>query len=487
MSQGPLRVFVGSLSHETNSFSPLPTSLRAFQADILHHAGDAATVAQAMAFPAYGDAVELGEARGHKVVAGLCAWTQPSGPLPRPVYETLRGELLADLQAACPVDLVILVLHGAMMAEGYEDCEGDILAQARALVGPAVPLGAVLDLHGNLTPQMIDSATVLIGCKEYPHTDYRARVGELYDLLERTGRGEIAPQSAYRRGPVVGPIGTTQEPMHAFVESLSASEGRDGVLSVSMMHGFPWSDSEHTGSVSLVVYDGSRPDRADTLAGEVVARFAEINAGMSGIRTRGIAEVLDEAEQRSGDAGPTVVADGADNPGGGAACDSTFLLRALIERGVTDAALGMIWDPQAALIAADAGPGARLPLRIGGKVGPMSGEPVDAEVEVLAIRTDGLQRGLTGKLSEPLGLAVAVRIGGIDVVINSIRQQVFSPECFTALGIDLSEKRLIVVKSTQHFQAAFASVAGAMIYCNAPGSLNMDLSTLPYRRLVLPV
>lgn len=487
MNEGPLRVFVGSLSHETNSFSPLPTSLRAFQADILHRTGDEATLAQAMAFPAYGDAVELGEARGHKVIAGLCAWTQPSGPLPRPVYERLRGELLADLQAVGPVDLVILVLHGAMMADGYPDCEGDILGQARALVGPAVPLGAVLDLHGNLTPQMIDSATVVIGCKEYPHTDYRARVSELYELLERTGRGEIVPRSVYRRGPVVGPIGTTEEPMRAFVESLSAIEGRDGVLSVSMMHGFPWSDTEHTGSASLVVHDGSRPERADAIAGEVISRFVEINAGMSGSRTRGIAEVLDEAEQRRGEPRPTVVADGADNPGGGAACDSTFLLRALIDRGATDAALGMIWDPQAALIAADAGPGARLPLRIGGKVGPLSGEPVDAEVEVLAVREDGLQRGLTGKLSEALGLAVAVRIGGIDVVINSIRQQVFSPECFTALGIDLSGKRLIVVKSTQHFQAAFALVAGAMIYCNAPGSLNMDLSTLPYRRLVLPV
>lgn len=487
MSGSRLRVFVGSLSHETNSFSPLPTSLRAFQADILHHAGDEATLAQAMTFPAYGDAVELGEARGHEVIAGLCAWTQPSGALPRPVYDRLRDELLANLREAGPFDLVILVLHGAMMADGYPDCEGDILAQVRALVGPHVPVGAVLDLHGNLTPQMVDSATVVIGCKEYPHTDYRARVGELYDLLERAGRGEIAPRSVWRRGPVVGPIGTTEEPMHAFVESLSAQEGRDGVLSISMMHGFPWSDSEHTGSASLVVHDGSRPELAETIADKVVSRFVEINAGMSGTRTRGIAEVLDEADARRSNLGPTVIADGADNPGGGAACDSTFLLRALIERGATDVALGMIWDPQAALIAADAGLGARLALRIGGKVGPMSGEPVDAEVEVLAVREDGLQKGLTGKLSEPLGLAVAVRIGGIDVVINSIRQQVFSPECFTALGIDPSAKRLVVVKSTQHFQAAFAPVAGAMIYCNAPGSLNMDLSTLPYRNLTLPV
>lgn len=485
MSAARLKVYVGSLSHETNSFSPLPTSLRAFEADILHRQGNAATLAQALTFPAYGDAVEVGEARGHEVVAGLCAWTQPSGPLPRPVYERLRSDLLDDIAAARP-DLVVLVLHGAMMAEGYDDCEGDILARTRELVGPDIAVGAVLDLHGNVTGQMIDSATLLIGCKLYPHTDYRERVRELYDLLERTSRGEITPRTVHRRGPLVGPIGTTEGPMLSFVESLSAREGRDGILSVSMMHGFPWSDSPHTGSASLVVHDGSRPDLAKAAADDVVSRFAEISSGAAAGRMRGIEDVLAEADRRAGDAGPIVIADGADNPGGGAACDSTFILQSLIERGATKAALGMIWDPQAALIAADAGVGARLPLRIGGKVGPMSGPPVDAQVEVLAVVEDGLQRGLTGKLSEPLGLAVAVRIGGVDVVINSIRQQVFSPECFAALGVDLSEKRLVVVKSTQHFQAAFAPVAGAMMYCNAPGSLNMDLSTLPYRHLSPP-
>lgn len=487
MSRHPLRVFVGSLSHETNSFSPLPTSLRAFEADLLHRAGDPVTLAQAMAFPAYGDAIEAGRARGHEIIAGLCAWTQPSGPLPGPVYERLRDELLADLSAGGAVDLVILVLHGAMMSDGHDDCEGDILARARALVGPDIPIGAVLDLHGNLTAQMIDSATVVIGCKEYPHTDYRARVDELYDLLERTARGEIAPRSAFRRGPVVGPIGTTEDPMCTFVHSLTRREGSDGILSVSMMHGFPWSDSADTGTASLVVHDGSRADLAVAAAEDVLGRFVEISAVMSAGRTRGIDQVLDEAGQLRTSTGPVIIADGADNPGGGAACDSTFVLRALIERGIDDAALGMIWDPQAALIAADAGVGARLPLRIGGKVGPMSGAPIDAEVEVLAVRHDARQKGLTGTLSEPLGLAVAVRVGGIEVVLNSIRQQVFSPECFTALGIDLSRKRLVVVKSTQHFKAAFAPVAGAVLYCNAPGSLNMDLSTLPYTKLVLPV
>ena len=486
MSRRPLRVFVGSLSHETNSFSPLPATLRAFTADILHRQGDDSTLAKAMTFPAYGDAVELGRARGHEVVAGLCAWTQPSGPLGRDAYEQLRAELLDGLAAAGPVDMIIMVLHGAMMADGYPDCEGDILSRARALVGDDVPIGAILDLHGNVTAQMVENATIVIACKEYPHTDYSLRVAELYGLLERTQRGDVSPRTVWRRGPILGPIGTTEEPMRGLVDSLASQEGRDGVLSVSLMHGFPWSDSEHTGSAALVVHDQSRPCQAEIAADKVLARFVEISRATSADRSRGVDEVLEEASGLLTNAGPVIVADGSDNPGGGAACDSTFILAALIERGAADAALGMIWDPQAARIAADAGVGARFPLRIGGKIGPMSGAPVDAEVEVLAVRHDGFQRGLTGKLSEPLGLAVAVRIGGIDVVVNSIRQQVFSPECFTALGIDLTAKKLVVVKSTQHFKAKFEAVAGAMIYCNAPGSLNMDLAALPYRHSVAP-
>jgi microcystin degradation protein MlrC len=185
--------------------------------------------------------------------------------------------------------------------------------------------------------------------------------------------------------------------------------------------------------------------------------------------------------------GPIVLGDGADNPGGGAACDSTHILQALIDRGVEGVALGMIWDPQAALIASDAGVGARLALRIGGKVGPMSGQPVDAVVEVLAVRRDAHQRGLDGKASDPLGLAVAVRAGGVDIVINSTRQQVFSPDCFTQLGIDLLAKRLVVVKSTQHFRAAFDRVAAATLYCDAPGTLNGDLARLPYQYLRRPM
>ncbi|HEY8880647.1 MAG TPA: MlrC C-terminal domain-containing protein, partial [Roseateles sp.] len=131
--------------------------------------------------------------------------------------------------------------------------------------------------------------------------------------------------------------------------------------------------------------------------------------------------------------------------------------------------------------------GARLPLRIGGKVGPMSGDPVDLEVEVLACREDARQRSLTPGGTDPLGPSVAVRANGIDIVLNSIRQQVFSAECFTQLGINPAAKRLVVVKSTQHFRSGFDAMAAAVVYADSPGSLQANIGSLPFKHLPRPV
>jgi microcystin degradation protein MlrC len=185
--------------------------------------------------------------------------------------------------------------------------------------------------------------------------------------------------------------------------------------------------------------------------------------------------------------GPVVIADGADNPGGGAASDSTFILHRLLERGIENAAVGMIWDPAAVAEAMRAGVGARVRMPVGGKVGPFSGSPVLGEWEVLAARSDAHQRGLDGHALDALGDAVALRWRGIDVVVNGLRQQTFSPDCFTELGVDVAKKRIVVVKSIQHFRHGFDPIAGAIVYCDAPGSLNLDLAQLPYQRVPRPI
>lgn len=490
MSNSPITVFLAALVHETNSFSPLPTTVRSFvENGLLHRPGDLATAERASQTQAYGDMLTVLAEQGDRVVAGLCAWAMPSGVVSRLAYESLRDELLAGLRAAGKVDAVVLFLHGAMVADGYPDCEGDLLHRVREAVGRELPIGVLLDLHGNVSAAMVDSGAILVACKEYPHTDYLPRARELHSMVAAAARGGVMPITLRKRVPMIAPLGTTENPMHDFVRRLEACEGLGGVLSVSAMHGFAWSDTADMGASILVVHEGADAGaaaNAEALAGKLAAELFEIRA--SGVANRlPLDEAIAAAFAARSDSGPVILADSSDNPGGGSACDSTFVLRALLDRRVVNAALGMIWDPQAALIAADAGVGARIPLRIGGKVGPQSGDPVDVVAEVIAVRSDVCQVGVGGQGGEPMGLTVAIRVDGIEIVLNSIRQQTFSPNCFTDLGIELATKNLVVVKSSQHFRTGFDPIATATVYCNAPGSLNLDLTRLPYAHIRRPI
>ena len=482
-----MRFFIATMAHETSSFSPIPTSLRSFEAAGLFRAepgADPAAVAARFKGSAYGEWTALCLERGYTPVFGLATGTGPSGRTVKADYEALRDELLTQLRAAMPVDAVLLFLHGAQMAVGYDDCEGDILARARAIVGPNVPIGVELDLHCNISETMLANATVIMACKEYPHTDFAARAHDLFHLIDRAARGEIRPVMSFRRIPMLNLFFTTREPMRGLVDRTTALEGKDGVLSVTLCHGFSSADIP-IASASVIVVTDAQPDKGQRLADSIAREFFDMRV-TAGPQTLSIDAALDAAlaEPRGK---PVVMSDGSDNAGAGSASDSTFILRRMIERGVTDAGLAMIWDPVAVQIAADAGAGARLDMRIGGKVSPMSGDPLDVQAEVLAIAEDPRQIGFSGKKEARIGRAAAIRVGGIDVILNSHRTQVFSPDCFSELGVDPAAKRLLVVKSNQHFYARFAPIAQRVIYCDAPGTSSNTLKSRPYKNLARPI
>lgn len=177
--------------------------------------------------------------------------------------------------------------------------------------------------------------------------------------------------------------------------------------------------------------------------------------------------------------GPVVLADMSDNPGGGAPSDATFLLRAMIERGMTSVATGLFWDPVAVRFCTEAGEGASFELRLGGKCGPMSGDPLDLKVTVRRIIPGMSQR--FGKLSAPIGTAVWVECDGIDIVLNDLRCQTFHPDAFEKLGIDLSQRRYVCVKSSNHYQAGFNPIAARVIGVATPGAITPDYANIPYR------
>lgn len=475
-----MRLFTASLAHESSGFSPIPTSIENFREALLHRPSRGEIV------PGRLTSIECALTdkaitRGHDVTESIGAAAMPSGPMVKADYESVREEIVADLRKALPVDAIALFLHGAQLAQGYDDCEGDLLGALRAVVGPDVPIGVEIDLHGNVSVAMMRNATVIIACKEYPHIDFLERADELLDLLEAAAAGRVKPVASMQKLPMMGIFHTTRQPMRGLVDRISALERQPGVLSVSIAHGFPWADTPHTGSAVIVVTDADK-SLAERLSRQIATELFAIRNEIAAPMTS-LEDALEEAAGLQ--EGLAIIADTADNAGGGAASDSTYFLQELIRRGMRHAALGMLWDPIAVDFAFAAGVGATLPLRIGGKTSVLSGSPVDAEATITALNPQIGQ--IAFGLRRSLGRAAAVRIGDIDVVINEVREQTHSPECFTELGIDLSSKRLLVLKSAQHFHARFSPLAQKIIYAVAPGTTSVDFSRFNYARLPRPM
>ncbi len=469
-------LFTAMLGTETNSFSALPTGLRMFEETCLFRRANYGAEAPLYAVPLAAWR-EMAAARGWRVVESLCAFAQPAGPTVRAVYEAFRDEILADLKAAMPVDAVLLSLHGAMIAEGYDDAEGDLLARIRAIVGPSVPIGAELDLHANVSRAKCDNATALVLFKEYPHIDVGERAREVFAIIADAMEGKTRPVIGWFDCRMAGVFHTTRQPMRGFVDRAAALEGHDGVLSVSIVHGFPWADVADMGSKIIVITDGDQ-DKADRLAAELGREFFTLRA-----QTQPPYITLDAAMDRAlAHAGrrPLVLADVADNAGGGAASDSTFVLEAMLARGLEGAAIGMIWDPMAVRLAFEVGLGATIALRLGGKLGPHSGRPLDIEARVIGLARDVLIP--FGGAMAPAGDLAAFEAGGVAIVCSTLRTQCFSPVCFTAAGIDAGARRVLVVKSMQHFHAAFAPITDDILYVAGPGAVSPEITTLPYRK-----
>jgi microcystin degradation protein MlrC len=477
------RVFMGGISTETNTFSPMPTGMSDFH--IIRAAQEADPNNDLEGGRAFINMIRQRTAeRGWEFVFGLDASAEPAGTTVRSVYESLRDEMLEDLKAAIPVDVVLLPLHGAMVADGYDDCEGDMIARVREIVGLDAKIGVELDLHCHLTQKMLDHADVIVIFKEYPHTDILTRAEEMFKLTADTAEGKIKPTMAMYDCRMINMYRTPLEPMRTFVDEMSAMEGKDGVLSVSLAHCFPWGDVPDCGARTLVVTDND-PVKAAQLAEELGKKFFALRHEVS-LNPLLLDEALDKAQAIK--SSPVVIADQADNAGGGAPSDSTFVLREMLNRGIENAALALMWDPIAVQVAMSAGLGAEINIRLGGKMGPMSGDPLDLRVKVTGVIKDMYQEfpqdGLP-PLPAPLGDSVCLTCNGIDIIVNSRRAQVLSPMVFTNFGIDVSKKHILVVKSTQHFYAGFSPIASEVIYMAAPGAIAPLFKEIPFQRVDL--
>jgi microcystin degradation protein MlrC len=477
-----MRIFAAGIATESNTFCPVPTSFDDF---MVQWGKD--SLAGRVEYPTIDLSQRWGnqaKARGAELVFSLMAYAKPSGTTVKSVYETYRDEMLRDLQAAMPVEVVLLMMHGAMVAQGYDDCEEDIICRVRDIVGPEAVIGTVLDLHCHLSERMIATADIVITYKEYPHDDINDRARELFELAVDAKLGKVRPTMAMFDCRMIGLYPTTVQPMRAFVDSMMEAEKRPQVLSLSLGHGFQFADVPHVGAKMLAITDNDRP-LAQRIAEEFGLRVYALRREI-GIDAKALP--LDEALSKAlaGKKTPVVVADQSDNSGGGAPGDSTFALRWLLDHKASDAAIAILYDPEVVKIARKAGVGATLPVRIGGKMSPASGAPVDTEATVLAIRenhTHAFPQQSGAPLSYPIGDTVALRCGGVEVIVSSRRCQCYGPAIFSDFGIDPKRKRILIPKSTQHFYGAFAPIAGEVIYMAAPGAVAPDPKQITYRRL----
>jgi microcystin degradation protein MlrC len=481
---GPdLRVFVASLATETNTFSPLFVDRRAFEEAFYCPPGMHPPTPTLCSAP-----VVAARRRAHTddftLIEGTATWAEPAGLVSREAYESLRDEILGQLEAAMPVDVALFGLHGAMVARDYDDCEGDLLAKARTIVGPSCVIGAELDMHCHLTPERVAAADVLIAFKEFPHIDFLDRAEDLVDLCLRAARGQVKPVSAVFDCHSMSGFMTSSEPGRSFVDRIIGLEGKDGILSISIAHGFQAADVYDVGTKVLVVADGEENRATATaLAEELGREILGWQRTAPGPDHYPPEEAIAQARAEPGQ--PIVFADRWDNPGGGVAGDSTVMIEALLKHPDVPAAIGALWDPVAVSLCRAAGIGARIPLRFCGKATPQSGLPIDAEVVV---------RGLSDNLVIPfeeslvsLGPAAAIAIGDLDIVLVSGRAQTFSPPAFTELGIDLAQKKMVVVKSSNHFYAAFAPIAAKVYYLNTGGPYPYDATKVAYKKARRPL
>ncbi len=475
-----MRIFTASLATETNTFSPMYTDVNSFYASFYAPPGQHPATPTLCSAPLIACREAAASDSSLQVIEGSCAWAEPGGLLNKHSYELLRDEILQQLQQALPVQAVLLGLHGAMVAQGYDDCEGDLLSRVREIAGPGVIIGATLDPHSHLTAQRLSAANLLIAFKEFPHLDFMQRARELVQLALQAVRGDTKPVMSSFDCRMIDVLPTSHEPMKSFISKIRQLEQQAGVLSISVIHGFMAGDVADMGTKLLVITDNA-PAQGQLLAEQLGMELFSFR-GRTLPQFNDVEQALDLAAEV---AGTTVLADVWDNPGGGVAGDGTLILKQIIARNLQNVAVGTIWDPMAVKLCFAAGEGADIALRFGGKSGATAGPPIDKQVRVVRLQANAEQQFADSAV--PMGDCALICFDGIEVILNSNRCQSFDPSLFRALGIVPEQKSLLLVKSTNHFYQGFAPLAARIIYVDAGAPYPSDPKRNHYTKLLRPI
>jgi microcystin degradation protein MlrC len=491
----PFTVLTAELLHETNTFCALPTTLASFAERGLLY-GDAAIAARQDNNTELGGFLEAARAHGWQVVHTVSAHAQPGGRVTREAFDELSAPILAAALAhKDQLDGVLLGLHGAMVTDFCDDGEGELLRRLRAVIGPKLPIGITLDPHANVSQQMCDLADILVAFKTYPHTDMRVAGRHAGEVLQRTMSGEIFPRTLRVSRPMLEEVNGGRTDIGPMLQRLALAreyETRPDVFAVSVNGGFANADIGEVGPSILVTGQGdmaAHAQFAQVLADDMWAcRRDRLNQFHSVTQAAALCQA--HALQHRPGQGPIIVADYADNPGGGAYGDSTTLLAALLEAGVQDACFGAITDPGTVRQLMQHQVGDEVEVLLGGKTDARFGGAPLALRGRLKLLSDGNYIGtgvMTRGLRRSWGPMAVLQVDGIDILVVTHRAQILDLQQFEAFGIDPAQKRIVALKSMQHFRAAFEPIADEVIVCDSGALCTLDYALLPFEHLPRPL
>jgi microcystin degradation protein MlrC len=481
-----MRIVTGTISHETNVLSTIRTDLEQFRKRLLLRGEEVFDHFRGTRTPV-GGLIDGCANHGFELVPTVFASATPSGKITDAAFDTLLGEMLGGIRNAEPFDGVALHLHGAGVSESYDDIEGHILSEVRRLVGER-PVVSTFDLHANHTRLMVDSADVLIGYDTYPHVDGYERGHEAIDVMGRLLEGVLKPTKAFRQPPMMPALQaqfTGRHPMKKLMERVFEIEEIEGVETVTVAAGFPWSDFEDVG-LSIIVTTNDDQELADSCADELSGLAWSLRREFL-VKPITVGEALKRVA--SSEDGPIVLADIGDNPGGGAPCDGTVVLRAVLEAGLEGGVFAVMADPEAVGKMSEAGADNEVTLELGGKTDELHGGPLRVAGQVRLV-SDGkfVRKGPMGTGSEAdMGLTAVLNVGGNDVIVTEKRLQPTDLELYRSLGIEPTDKRFIVVKSSVHYRAAHQPIAREVLELDTPGLTSPRLAGFGFRKIRRPI
>ncbi|MCP4299370.1 MAG: M81 family metallopeptidase [Gammaproteobacteria bacterium] len=487
------RVFASALAHETHGFNRFATTLDDFRR--YHFGVDDEIMDELEGDTGWAGLFEVARENDWEVVHPLSAFCMPSGPATNETFETLWGIAEKSLRADGPFDAVLWFLHGGMMCEGVDDPEGEIVRRTRDIVGPGVPMAVWLDIHANVSPEMVQLADIICGFHTTPHVDLKGTGLRAARLLQRTLSGEIRPVTYSVHPPVLAGIdhGRTTDPgspiprMLKHAEEIQASDPT--LLDVSFFSGFPFCDTAVTGASAIVVADGEH-ERFETLADEFGNEIWKTRDQIT-IDFVTMDEAIDCAEAETDKSGPYLIGDFSDTPHGGGYGDAPDFLRTLIRREVPAAVFGPIWDPMVVDDALSVGPGADLDVVLGGHSDPEhGGAPLETQARVVSVSESGdfvhkgpFSHGTPGSL----GPSVRLSVGGVDVIVVKQPDAIYDREQLRIFGIEPEAMNVLVFKAYNHMRADYEPICRGLVYADSGGIFNFDFSRFNYTKVRRPI